>query len=73
MSKCWQCDNETDYPGEVCMICGAEIYIPVRFKLCPKCEAEIPASLLRCAYCMELLIDRDEVLSFGNELSETKF
>jgi predicted amidophosphoribosyltransferase len=63
MSKCWNCDNETDYPGEVCMICGVELYIPVRFTLCPKCEAEIPSSSLRCAFCMELLIDRDEAFA----------
>jgi hypothetical protein len=47
------------------MICGAELYIPVRFKLCPKCDAEIPASSLRCAYCDVLLIDRDEAFAAG--------
>jgi predicted RNA-binding Zn-ribbon protein involved in translation (DUF1610 family) len=67
MSKCWNCDNDTDYPGEVCMICGVELHIPVRFMRCPKCGEEIPASSLRCTHCMELLIVRDEVLGAARD------
>lgn len=52
-------ENQFDYSG--LQFCGAEMYIPVRFKPCPHCSGEITVTQLVCDHCDELLIDKDEV------------